>query len=233
MTRIIKAREMGKADFGWLRARYHFSFANYHNSDNMNFGVLRVLNDDYIAGDTGFDMHPHRDMEIVTYVLEGALTHGDSMGNRKTLTRGDFQYMSAGTGVFHEELNESKETIHSLQIWILPDAKGHEPQYGDLRYDAAERQNKWFHAVSPVGGDAPIRLHQDVDIHVAELEPGMKLAYPLEKGRQVYLIQAEGSGRLDGELLEQGDAAEIQAEGFELEAVTQSHYLIIEMKEAR
>ncbi|MFB0917501.1 MAG: pirin family protein, partial [Clostridiaceae bacterium] len=129
MIKRIDNTKMGRSNLGWLNSLFHFSFAEYYNPKNINFGVLRVVNDDLILSNTGFPTHPHRDMEIVSYVVNGALTHGDSMGNKNTITRGHVQYMSAGTGVTHSEYNYSDETARFLQIWILPDKRGHLPQY--------------------------------------------------------------------------------------------------------
>ena len=131
MIRLISHKKMGRSSLGWLESWFHFSFAEYYNSDNINYGVLRVINDDTIRPGTGFDLHSHRDMEIITYVIDGELTHADSMNNQRTLKRGDVQYMSAGTGVVHSEHNLGEKPLRLLQIWILPDRRGLEPQYGD------------------------------------------------------------------------------------------------------
>ncbi|MGL4819956.1 MAG: pirin family protein, partial [Bacilli bacterium] len=144
MIRKIPHQTMGKSDLGWLKSTFHFSFANYFNPDNMNFGVLRVLNDDLVAPKTGFDTHPHQNMEIVTYVVDGELSHADSMGNERKLGRGDVQYMSAGTGVYHSEHNRGTEIARFLQLWILPRNKGNVPNYGDVTYEWALRTNQWL-----------------------------------------------------------------------------------------
>ena len=142
MIRKIENKNMGKGDFQWLKTNYHFSFANYYNPDNIQFGVLRVLNDDIIKPHSGFDTHPHQDMEIITYVIEGQLTHEDSHGNRRTVGRGDVQYMSAGKGIYHSEYNHGDEDLRLLQIWIKPDKPGLEPNYGDLSLPFDKRLNK-------------------------------------------------------------------------------------------
>ena len=134
MLRRLPVEKMGESNLGWLRSKFHFSFAEYYNEKNINFGVLRVINDDYIAPGTGFPTHPHRDMEIISYVIEGKLTHKDSMGNESTLERGEVQYMSAGTGVTHSEYNKHAEDTRILQIWVLPDRKGHTPNYGEYKF---------------------------------------------------------------------------------------------------
>ena len=134
MIRRLPVEKMGESNLGWLRSKFHFSFAEYFNENNINFGVLRVINDDHISAGTGFDTHPHRDMEIITYVVHGYLTHKDSMGNESTLSRGQVQYMSAGTGVRHSEYNNHSEELRLLQIWVLPDRKGHTPNYGEYKF---------------------------------------------------------------------------------------------------
>jgi len=135
VLRKIDNTKMGSSDLGWLKSKFHFSFAEYYNPSNVNFGVLRVINDDLVKPGTGFDTHPHRDMEIISYIVDGELTHGDSMGNKRTLSRGHVQYMSAGTGVFHSEHNFGEETLRFLQIWIYPDKNGYEPNYGDYKFE--------------------------------------------------------------------------------------------------
>lgn len=185
MIKKIDYKNMGKSNLGWLRSIFHFSFAEYYNSKNMNFGVLRVINDDLIEAGTGFDTHPHRDMEIVSYVVEGELTHGDSMGNKRTLTRGQVQYMSAGSGVLHSEYNLSDKISRFLQIWILPDKKGLTPNYGDFAFEWKERKNKWLHIVSSKEGSAPVKINQDVNFYVLELHKGEEIVFPISEGRHI------------------------------------------------
>ncbi|MDR2007828.1 MAG: pirin family protein [Alphaproteobacteria bacterium] len=221
---------MGSSDLGWLQSRFHFSFADYFNRNNMNFGVLRVINDDYVQPKTGFETHPHKNMEIVSYVLDGKLTHKDSMGNEKTLSRGNFQYMSAGTGVFHSEMNNQSDSVtRLLQIWIFPDEQGLTPNYGDFIYDDAKRKNVFFHAVSSVKGDAPIKIHQDVNIYVAELEKGKELDFEVAANRQAYLVQAEGISDINGTTLDPRDGLTTVEESLKIKAIEDSHFLIIEM----
>ena len=230
MLKKIDHKNMGRANHGWLNTHFHFSFADYYNPDNMRFGALRVINDDLVAAQTGFDMHPHRDMEIISYVVDGELTHQDSMGNRGTIERGHVQYMSAGTGVFHSEHNLGNETLRLLQIWILPDRAGHTPNYGEFKFEWSGRENTWFHMVSPVDGDAPIAIHQDVNLYSLSLEAGKEISFLVSEGRQVYLVQIEGSGVVNGETLAMRDAAEVVEEDIHIQAKEQSHYLAIEMK---
>ena len=156
MLKKIDSAGLGASDLGWLRSRFHFSFAEYHDPMNVHFGVLRVLNDDLVAPGRGFDMHPHSDFEILSYVVDGALTHGDSMGNAHTLTRGEVQYMSAGSGVLHSEHNLGDKTLRFLQVWLLPDEKGRAPAYGDYRFDWEARKDRWLLIASGPDGGAPV-----------------------------------------------------------------------------
>lgn len=224
---------MGKSDLGWLHSNFHFSFADYFNPDNIQFGALRVLNDDRIEAQTGFDAHPHRDMEIISYIVDGQLTHVDSMRNKRTLGRGSFQYMSAGTGLFHSEHNLGEIPMRLLQIWILPDRKGYQPQYGDLELEWDIRSNKWYHAVSGQSGDATIKINQDANISVTEVEKGKDISFPVGPGRQAYLVQIEGSSRIKDLVLHAGDALTSVEENLEINAEETSHLLVIEMAKSK
>lgn len=231
MIKVIDNRSMGRSELGWLHSLFHFSFADYYNPDNIQFGTLRVVNDDRIEPGTGFDTHPHQNMEIISYVVDGVLTHRDSMKNQRELTRGQVQYMSAGTGVTHSEYNMTQGVSRFLQIWILPDKNGYQPNYGDYRFDWADRENRWLHLVSGDNGDAPIKIHQDMDISVLSLEAGLKLDYTLQNGRQAYLIQIEGRGRVNGHLLSTRDAAKVTGESrITLQAEEPSHFILFDMK---
>ena len=200
MLRKIDSAGLGTSDLGWLRSRFHFSFAEYRDPDNVKFGVLRVLNDDLVAPGRGFGTHPHNDFEILSYVVDGALTHADSMGNEHTLTRGEVQYMSAGKGVLHSEYNRGDTTLRFLQIWIIPDEKGHEPAYGDHRFPWEARRNQWLVIAAGPDGDAPVGIHQDVSLSVVELDAGRELGYAVGPGRQAYLLQIEGSSSVNGDV---------------------------------
>ncbi len=230
MIRKIDSKSMGKSNLGWLNSIFHFSFAEYFNPTNINFGVLRVINDDLIESMEGFDTHPHKDMEIISYVIDGELTHADSMGNKRTLKRGHVQYMSAGTGVFHSEHNYGKETLRLLQIWIYPDKKGHTPNYGDYLFDWNLRKDNWLKIVSGKDGDAPIKINQDVNLYALELEKGKEDKFTVEKGRQAYLVQIEGDSDINEEHLNARDAMEIKEETISIKANETSHYLVIEMR---
>ncbi len=231
MLNKVEAKKMGGSNLGWLQSHFHFSFAEYYNPENMNFGALRVLNDDLIAPNNGFDMHPHRDMEILTYVIDGELTHQDSMGNESTISRGHVQYMSAGTGVFHSEHNYGSETLRLLQIWILPDRKDHTPHYGDFRYDWDLRHNKFLQIASGKSNDniASIKINQDVNFYVIEIDEGQEFDFEVDENRQAYLIQIEGSSDISGITLNERDALEITEEDIFIVPRKKSHIMIIEM----
>lgn len=232
MLRKLENKNMGKSNLGWLNSTFHFSFAEYFNVDNMNFGALRVINDDLIAGNTGFDPHPHRDMEIISYVIDGGLTHADSMGNERTLYRGQVQYMSAGTGVVHSEHNRENETLRLLQIWVVPDKKNYEPAYGDFRYKWEDRVNKWLNIVSSKNGDSEIKINQDANFYVTELEEGKELEFKVGAGRQAYLVQIEGDSEINGLSLNAKDGMEVIEEDITIKAKTKSHVLVIELAKA-
>ncbi|MBS4211604.1 pirin family protein [Neobacillus rhizophilus] len=230
MLRKLDNENMGRSNLGWLNSIFHFSFAEYYNPKNIHFGQLRVINDDLIAPGTGFNLHPHKEMEIVSYVVNGDLTHGDSMGNKNTVTRGHVQYMSAGTGVFHSEHNLGSETLRFLQIWILPDRAGYEPNYGDYRFNWEDRHNEWLHMVSSKEGDAPIKINQDANIYSLELEAGKEISFPVSEGRQAYLVQIEGNSTINTLTLNTRDALEIVEEDIQINSNETSHILLIEMK---
>lgn len=230
MIKKIENKNMGRSNLGWLQSIFHFSFAEYYNPKNMNFGSLRVVNDDLVKTNTGFPTHPHKDMEIISYVVKGDLTHGDSMGNENTLTRGQVQYMSAGTGVYHSEYNLGDDTLRFLQVWILPDNTGYKPNYGDYRFTWEERKNKWLHMVSSKSGNAPIKINQDFNIYSIELDSNEEIDFPVNKGRQVYILQVEGSSSINEILLNERDAAEVIEENIYIKTKNISHILVLEMK---
>jgi len=228
----IKADSMGIGDHGWLNTHFHFSFADYYNPKKMNFGVLRVLNDDFVEQHHGFEMHPHRDMEIITYVVAGELTHEDNLGHKAVIGRGHVQYISAGTGIAHSESNESDEQIRLLQIWILPDKKGHKPAYGEYRFSWEERFNRWLHMVSGTNETTPIKINQDANFYSLSLDAGKEIDMAINLGRQGYLVQIEGGSNVNGVPLEQHDGLEIVEEHIVIKAQQKSHFLLIEMKKA-
>lgn len=223
-------QELGHANHGWLDSHFHFSFAEYYNPKRVHFGVLRVVNDDLIAPQTGFDLHGHRDMEILSYIIRGELTHGDSMGHQETLHAGEAQYMSAGSGVEHSEHNFGTSEGRFLQIWVLPDKHGVTPQYGDLRIPFDVRVDQWFHLVSPQPEAAPITMHQDVNMHVLYLHAGNQATYEVAPGRQAYVIQIEGDALINEQVsLSHGDGLEVIETDLTYKAQTDCHVFVIEM----
>lgn len=232
MLKKIDNKNMGKSNLGWLKSSFHFSFSEYYNPSNINFGKLRVINDDLIQGKTGFPMHPHNDMEIVSYVIDGKITHKDSMGNVGELSRGEVQYMSAGTGVYHSEYNLGDETLRLLQIWIYPDKKDYKPNYGENKFNWSDRENKWLHMVSSIEGSAPVKIHQDVNVYAIYLNKNNEESLNVEKDRQAYLVQIEGSSIINSIDLNERDALEIVEENIQITSKENSHFLVIEMKKA-
>lgn len=229
MLTHIPFKSLYTVDHGWLKSHFHFSFAEYHNADNMNFGVLRVMNDDFIKEHTGFGAHPHRDMEIVTYVINGKLTHTDSMGNKENLGRGAIQYLSAGTGIMHSEMNDSDDEVHLIQTWILPQDTNLTPQYGSKTFDVQERTNKWLHLVGPKGSQAHINIYQDASMYACELENEHEIIFKLEDKRQLYIKLMEGSADINGILFKEGDAAELRDENLVVKGKDSAHLLLVEM----
>jgi hypothetical protein len=212
MITIRKAGERGRAQFDWLDTWHTFSFADYHDDRHMGFRALRVINDDTIAGGGGFGTHPHRDMEIITYVLSGALEHKDSMGNGRVIRPGEIQYMAAGTGVTHSEFNPSPtEPVHLLQIWILPDRKGAKPTYAEKSF-ATAAPGKLYLTASKSGRDGSVPINQDMDVFVGKLGPGDKISHALKPGRYGWLQVAEGGVKLNGLSLKAGDGAAVSEE---------------------
>jgi len=232
MTKTLPYTQLHVSQHSWLERRFHFSFSDYFNPENTHFGVLRVMNDDVIAPHNGFEMHPHRDMEIFTYVLEGELTHKDSLGNEERLYAGDIQYLSAGSGIFHSEKNESDAPLHLIQTWILPHAKGLTPQYGSYTYDEKKRHNAWQHLFGAQESDALIHFYQDANVYASIHDNGFNSTFPLKEGRQAYVKVMKGEVRLNAQHLHQGDAAEVVGESLQFEGLAEAHLLVIEMKEA-
>jgi redox-sensitive bicupin YhaK (pirin superfamily) len=213
MIQIYKSNDRGHADHGWLDSRFSFSFAEYYDPEHVQFRTLRVMNDDRIAGGGGFPTHPHRDMEIVTYVLEGALAHKDSMGNGSLIRPGDVQYMSAGTGVAHSEFNASqKDPVHMSQIWMFPDKKNYAPVYDQKHFSEAEKHGRLRLVVSPDGREGSVKIRQDNQLYATVLGPGESVKHELGPDRHAYVQVARGSVTLNGKELDTGDGAAISEE---------------------
>jgi quercetin 2,3-dioxygenase len=214
MIRIRKAAERGHADHGWLDTWHTFSFADYFDPNHMGFRSLRVINDDRVEPGQGFGMHGHRDMEIVTYVLDGALQHRDSMGNGSVLRPGELQHMTAGTGVRHSEFNPSAtEAVHLYQIWLLPERKGLEPGYEQRAFSAAERQGRLRLVASPGGEDSSLRIHQDARLYLSTLGSGESVSHALTPGRHAWVQVLRGRATVNGHVLGAGDGAAVSNEG--------------------
>jgi redox-sensitive bicupin YhaK (pirin superfamily) len=231
MITIRKSDERGRANHGWLDTHFTFSFADYFDPEHVQFRTLRVMNDDRVAGGGGFPMHPHRDMEIVTYVLEGALEHRDSMGNGSVIKPGDIQYMSAGTGVTHSEFNTSKnEPVHLYQIWMMPDKRGHKPAYDQKNFSDAEKRGKLRLIASPDGREDSVKIRQDNELYATVLGEGESVKHALKPERHAYVQVARGSVKLNGKVLETGDGAAISAEkALELTGVRDAEVLLFDL----
>ncbi|MFA7061748.1 MAG: pirin family protein [Pedobacter sp.] len=222
MLRIRKATERGHADNGWLNTYHTFSFAGYYDQKHMGFRDLRVINEDRVQPKEGFPTHPHRDMEIITYVLEGALEHKDSMGNGSVIRPGEVQRMSAGTGITHSEFNHSgSELVHFLQIWILPEKDGVTPSYEQTFFPDEEKRKNLQLIASRDGRNGSVTINQDVNLYAALIEPGEEIAHVIPEGRYAWLQVARGSVEINGNHLEQGDGA----------AVSDDNQLIVTGKE--
>ncbi len=209
MIQIRKSDQRGFADHGWLRSCHTFSFADYYDPKRMGFGALRVINEDRVKPGMGFGTHGHRDMEIISYVLEGELEHKDSMGNGSVIRPGDVQRMSAGTGVRHSEFNPSKtELVHFLQIWIEPAATGIAPGYEEKRFDAAEKRGRLRLLASSDGAGGSVRIHQDARLYAALIDGTESARHALAAGRRAYVHVARGSVTVNGEKLAAGDSLE-------------------------
>ncbi|HSA93032.1 MAG TPA: pirin family protein [Terriglobales bacterium] len=213
MIQLRPAAERGHANHGWLDTWHTFSFDSYHDPEHMGFRTLRVINEDFVAPGAGFPTHPHRDMEIVTYVLEGALQHKDSLGNGSIIRPGDGQRMSAGSGILHSEFNASKtEPVHLLQIWIRPEKRNIEPGYEQKEFPAEEKRGRLRPIAARDGRDGAVTIHQDVTLYAAVLEPGREVEHALGPGRHAWLQVARGAVTLNGKPLSQGDGAAVSEE---------------------
>jgi len=213
MIVIRRADDRGYADHGWLQARHTFSFAGYRDREHMGFRSLRVMNEDRVAPGQGFGTHPHNDMEIVTYVLEGAIEHRDSMGNGAVLRPGEFQHMSAGTGITHSEFNPSdSEPLHLYQIWLYPREEGIQPTYDQKRFDDAEMTNRLRVVASPEGEEGSLTIQQDAKIYLSKLGMEQSLKHSLAPGRHAWLQVLRGGVALNGQDLHTGDGAAVSEE---------------------
>jgi redox-sensitive bicupin YhaK (pirin superfamily) len=231
MIQIIKSEDRYHADMGWLSTRWHFSFADYYDPANVNWGALRVFNDDVVRPGQGFGSHPHRDMEIVTYVLDGELDHRDSPGNMGVIRPGEIQVMSAGTGIVHSEYNHSKDRpVHFLQLWIVPRTKGLKPRWEQRQFLSADRSGILLPVVS--AGDIPgtLAIDQDATIYVSALRAGQAVVHTSRAGRKAYLFVIRGSLTMNGTPLAAGDQARIAAEAeLTLKAVEDTELILLDL----
>ncbi len=231
MITIRKADDRGHADHGWLDSRHTFSFADYHDPGHVSFRSLRVINEDRVAAGQGFGTHPHRDMEILSYVLEGALEHKDNMGTASVIKPGEVQRMTAGTGVLHSEYNPSRgEPVHFLQIWIFPEKKGLPPGYEQKAFAPEERSNRLKLVASRDGRDGSLTIHQDAELYTTLLSKGGSVTHPLKSGRYAWVQVARGAVTLNGKPLKPGDGASASGEkSLELTATADAEVLLFDL----
>lgn len=231
MIDIIQADSRGSADHGWLKAKHTFSFAEYQNPERVQFGTVRVINEDRIAPGKGFGTHPHKDMEIVTYIIEGSIEHKDSMGNGTVITAGEVQRMTAGTGVQHSEFNHSQDTeLHLLQIWIFPEQNDLEPGYEQKRYSRQDKLNQLRLIGSRNGRDGSLTIHQDVDLFASVLENGNAISHVLHGGRKAFVQVVQGQITVNGHQLSVGDGAQLEDEdALQISATTDAEFLLFDM----
>ncbi|ATB32686.1 pirin family protein [Melittangium boletus] len=212
MLTLRNSEARGHANHGWLDSHHTFSFSDYYDPSFMGFRALRVINEDRVAGRSGFGTHPHRDMEIITYVLSGQLEHRDSMGSKGVLRAGEMQRMTAGTGVLHSEMNSADEEVHFLQIWVLPERKGLTPDYEQKLFTREERQGGFRLVVSPEGHNGSLRVNQDLRLYSTILGQGQKAEHTLAPGRHAWLQVARGAGTLNGVAVKAGDGVAVSEE---------------------
>jgi len=231
MVSIRRSAERGHANHGWLDSYHSFSFADYYDPQHMGFSTLRVINEDYVAPGTGFGTHPHRDMEIITYILAGELEHKDSMGNGSVIRPGDVQRMSAGTGVLHSEFNPSPDRqVHLLQIWIQPNRRGVEPGYEQKRFEDAEKRGRLRLVASPDGAEGSVTIHQNARVYAGLIDGAEHVEHTLAAGRTAYVHVARGTVTVNGNPLAAGDALKAEGESrITLEAGRDAEVLLFDL----
>ena len=230
MKELRRSHERGHANHGWLDSYHSFSFADYHDPEHMGYGPLRVINEDRVSPGSGFGTHGHRDMEIISYVLEGALAHEDSMGNGSTIVPGDVQRMSAGTGVRHSEYNHDPAKVtHFLQIWIEPARTGMPPSYEQKNFAAAEKRGRLRLVASPDGRDGSVKVHQDARVHAGLFDGAERASLALAPGRKAYVHVARGKVSVNGEALAAGDALKTDAPTIEIAQGTGAEVLVFDL----
>ena len=230
MIDIIKAKDRHFSDFGWLKTYWLFSFSDYFDPHNIQFGALRVFNDDVVDPGTGFPTHPHKEMEIITIVLEGEITHQDSMGNKTVIKAGDVQRMSAGTGLTHSEFNVADRPVHFYQIWIFPDKTGLTPTYDQKRFEANEWKNRLLPVATGQGIDGVVTFHTDATIYRCSLETGKEAVHKATAGRRIFIYLTEGQITANGEMLKSKDQARIDTDApLVLKAQHKSELILIDV----
>ena len=228
--KVRKSNERGQADHGWLQSRHSFSFGDYYDPQHSSFRSLRVINEDHVDAEQGFGLHPHQNMEIISYVISGSLEHQDSMGNKATLKAGDVQHISAGKGIRHQEYNPSKsESVHFLQIWIQPESKGTEPSYAEKSFGEIE-PNRLHQIASKQGKENSLLIGQDVDLYVAKLASGKTIIYETQPQRHLWIQIIEGDLSVNDQRLHTGDAAAVSdGQTVTLQANEDSHFLLFDL----
>ena len=231
MMYLRKSEERGHADHGWLKAKHSFSFSSYYDDRFLGFRDLRVINEDQVLGGGGFPTHGHQNMEIITYILEGALEHKDSMGTGSVIRPGDVQYMSAASGVMHSEFNHSKtDKVHLLQIWVLPEHQGGSPRYDQKHYSEADRNNKLKLIASHDGQDNSISVRQDMSLYASLLDPSQSVSLELKEGRHAWLQLAKGKLEVNGEEIKAGDGLAFSKEPkIDIKALEKSEFLVFDL----
>lgn len=228
MIQVIRADERFVMEAGWLKAHWHFSFGDYYDPRNIRWGALRVFNDDYIKPNSGFPMHPHDNMEIITYVIDGELTHRDSLGNLGVIRPGEIQRMTAGTGVVHSEYNNSPDQqVHLVQMWVMPNQRGLEPSWEQKRFTQEDRQGKLLPVVSSHPVEGALHMHQDATFYISSLAAGNEVAHKLGEGRHAYLFVIDGEVTLNGQTLHKADQARIKQEDLLTIKATEASELVL------
>ncbi len=230
MLTIRRATDRGHADHGWLNSHHTFSFADYYDPANMGFRALRVINDDRVAGNRGFGAHPHRDMEIISYVLEGELAHKDSTGTNGVIRPGDVQRMTAGTGVVHSEMNPANDQVHFLQIWIVPSKRGIAPSYEQKAFTEADKRGKLCVVASPDAREGSVALHADAIVHAGLFDAGEHAELAIPEGRHAWVQVARGTVRVNGETVSEGDGVALTGEPkLQVEGVSGGEVIVFDL----
>lgn len=231
MIKHIKNQDMGSSPLDWLENKLHFSFADYYDPDNLGYGPLRVLNDDIFLPNNGFSTHQHKNVEIISYIISGTLTHGDNMGNVSEISRGHIQYISAGKGIFHNEFNKTENKLRFLQIWIIPNTQDLEPHYKEMKYRWDLRKNTWLNIVSSLHGDALVKINQDINIYVVDLDKDKHISFKIKGNKTYYLVQMEGQANINNLIINEKDGVKIISEDINIQAVNdKAHIMLIEIQ---